>query len=115
MDSPGFQKKIARFGLFRVDLEERVLTRKGVRDKLQEKPFQILALLLEHSGEIVTREDLKTALWRSNTFVEFDDGLNTAIKKPVALDDCQCRANRRATLGRNDISPIVGSTLAVLS
>jgi DNA-binding winged helix-turn-helix (wHTH) protein/Tfp pilus assembly protein PilF len=88
MDSPGSQGKIARFGLFRVDLEERALTKKGVRIKLQEKPFQILALLLERRGEIVTREELKTALWRSDTFVEFDDGLNTAIKKlRVALDD----------------------------
>lgn len=88
MDSPGSQLTIARFGLFRVDLEERVLTRKGVRVKLQEKPFQILVLLLERSGEIVTREELKTVLWSGDTFVEFDDGLNTAIKKlRVALDD----------------------------
>jgi DNA-binding winged helix-turn-helix (wHTH) protein/Tfp pilus assembly protein PilF len=88
MDSPGSQGKIARFGLFRVDREERALTKKGVRIKLQEKPFQILALLLERPGEIVTREELKAALWRSDTFVEFDDGLNTAIKKlRVALDD----------------------------
>jgi DNA-binding winged helix-turn-helix (wHTH) protein/tetratricopeptide (TPR) repeat protein len=88
VDSHSSQEKIARFGRFQVDLAERVLTRKGVRIKLQEKPFQILALLLEHPGEIVTREELKSALWRSDTFVEFDDGLNTAIKKlRVALDD----------------------------
>ncbi len=77
-----------RFGLFEVDLEERFLAKKGVPIKLQEKPFQILALLLERPGEIVSREELKGELWQADTFVEFDDGLNTAIKKlRIALDD----------------------------
>ena len=88
MDSLDSQGKIARFGLFQVNLQERVLTKNGVRIKLQEKPFQVLALLLERYGETVTREELKAALWSGDTFVEFDGGLNTAIKKlRVALDD----------------------------
>jgi DNA-binding winged helix-turn-helix (wHTH) protein len=88
MDSLGSQGKIARFGLVQVNLQERVLAKNGVRIKLQEKPFQVLALLLERYGETVTREELKTALWSGDTFVEFDGGLNTAIKKlRVALDD----------------------------
>ncbi len=117
MDSLDSRGKIARFGLFQVNLQERVLTKNGVRIKVQEKPFQVLALLLERYGETVTREELKAALWSGDTFVEFDGGLNTAIKKlRVALDDPsdnlsisklfhvvaiafsrRCRPNRRAT------------------
>jgi len=73
--------KLARFGLFEADLEQRILTKSGLRIKLQDQPFQVLALLLERPGEIVTREEIRQKLWSSDTFVEFDDGLNTAIKK----------------------------------
>ena len=72
---------VARFGLFEADLEQRVLTRAGLRVRLQEQPFQVLAMLLERPGELVTREEIGKALWPANTFVEFDDGLNTAVKK----------------------------------
>jgi DNA-binding winged helix-turn-helix (wHTH) protein/Flp pilus assembly protein TadD len=88
MQSPFSRKKIVRFGLFAVDLEERSLAKRGVPVKLQEKPFQILAILLERAGEVVSRDELKAELWRADTFVEFDDGLNTAIKKlRIALED----------------------------
>jgi eukaryotic-like serine/threonine-protein kinase len=73
--------KLARFGLFEADLEQRILTKSGLRVKLQDQPFQVLALLLERPGEIITREEIRQKLWSSDTFVEFDDGLNTAIKK----------------------------------
>jgi eukaryotic-like serine/threonine-protein kinase len=80
--------KLARFGLFAADLEQRVLTKAGLRVKLQDQPFQVLALLLERPGELVTREEFRQKLWSADTFVEFDDGLNTAIKKiRTALGD----------------------------
>jgi eukaryotic-like serine/threonine-protein kinase len=81
-------KKIARFGLYEADLQQRVLTKGGLRVKLQEQPFQVLALLLESSGEVVSREEIRQKLWSADTYVEFDDGLNTAIKKlRTALSD----------------------------
>jgi DNA-binding winged helix-turn-helix (wHTH) protein len=80
--------KQARFGRFEADLEQRVLTKGGIRIKLQDQPFQVLALLLERPGEIVSRDEFRQRLWSSDTFVEFDDGLNTAIKKlRTALGD----------------------------
>src|SRR5258708_35447963 len=75
------QRRIASFGVFEANFDTRQLTKSGFRIRLQDKPFQILALLLERQGLVVTREDLKEKLWPGNTFVEFDDGLNTAIKK----------------------------------
>jgi TolB-like protein/DNA-binding winged helix-turn-helix (wHTH) protein/Tfp pilus assembly protein PilF len=70
-----------RFGLFEVDLTARELTRQGRRIPLQEKPFQTLVFLLSHAGEVVTRDDLRHHLWPADTFVQFDDNLNTAIKR----------------------------------
>ena len=69
------------FGTFDVDLEAGELRRDGLKLKLQEKPFQMLAMLLEHPGEVVTREALRERLWAADTFVDFDHGLNTATKK----------------------------------
>lgn len=70
-----------RFGAFEVDLRSGELHKHGRRIKLQDQPFQVLALLLEHPGEIVTREALRQKLWPADTFVDFDVGLNTAIKR----------------------------------
>ena len=70
-----------RFGVFEVDLRTGELRKHGIRIKLQDQPFQILALLLERPGEIVTREELQNKLWPADTFVDFDVGLNTAIKR----------------------------------
>ena len=53
----------------------------GIRLKLQDQPFQVLAVLLEHAGDVVTREELRQKLWPADTFVDFDTGLNSAIKK----------------------------------
>jgi DNA-binding winged helix-turn-helix (wHTH) protein/tetratricopeptide (TPR) repeat protein len=79
---------IVKFGLFEADLESLLLTKQGLRVKIQEQPFRLLALLLERSGEIITREEIRQKLWAADTFVEFDDGLNTAIKKlRTALGD----------------------------
>ena len=70
-----------RFGLFEVDLAARELNRQGRRVPLQEKPFQTLVFLVSHAGEVVTRDDLRHHLWPADTFVQFDDNLNTAIKR----------------------------------
>ena len=78
---PTAHRRIARFGVFEADFESRRLTKNGFRIGLQEKPFQLLMLLLERPGVVLTREELKEKLWPSNTFVEFDVGLNTAVKK----------------------------------
>lgn len=88
MASSASKSRIARFGLFEVDLERRVLTREGLRIKLQDQPFEVLGLLLQRPGEIVSREDIQQKLWPADTYVAFDGGLNTAIKKlRLALDD----------------------------
>lgn len=70
-----------RFGVFELDLRAGELRRSGLRIKLQEQPFQVLALLLEKPGEIVTRDDLRNRLWPADTFVDFDHSLNAAIKR----------------------------------
>jgi TolB-like protein/DNA-binding winged helix-turn-helix (wHTH) protein/Tfp pilus assembly protein PilF len=70
-----------RFGAFEVDLRSGELHKHGIRLKLQDQPFQVLALLLEHPGDVVTREELRQKLWPADTFVDFDTGLNSAIKK----------------------------------
>ena len=70
-----------RFGAFEIDLRTGELRKHGIKIKLQDQPFQVLQLLLERPGEIVTREELRSKLWPENTFVDFDVGLNTAIKR----------------------------------
>jgi Tol biopolymer transport system component/DNA-binding winged helix-turn-helix (wHTH) protein len=70
-----------RFGQFELDLSEERLLKKGLPVHLENQPFQILAALLEHPGEMVSREELCARLWPDGTYVDFDEGLNTAIKK----------------------------------
>jgi DNA-binding winged helix-turn-helix (wHTH) protein/tetratricopeptide (TPR) repeat protein len=70
-----------RFGAFEVDLPSGALYKHGIRLKLQDQPFHVLAILLERPGEVVTREELRRKLWPADTFVDFDTGLNSAIKK----------------------------------
>ena len=70
-----------RFGAFEVDLRAGELYRQGRKVKLQDQPFQLLAVLLEHPGEVVTREELRSKIWPGDTFVDFDQGLNKAILK----------------------------------
>src|SRR5712664_3638445 len=70
-----------RFGGFEVDLRSGELHKQGIKIKLHDQPFQVLAALLEHPGELVTREHLHQKLWPADTFVDFDVGLNSAIKR----------------------------------
>lgn len=70
-----------RFGVFELDLRAGELRRSGVKIKLQDQPFQVLALLLERPGEVVTREEVRKQLWPADTFVDFDHSLNAAIRR----------------------------------
>src|ERR1700751_2535162 len=74
-------KRALRFGLYEVDFAAQELRKSGIRIKIQDQPFQILALLLERPGDIVTREELQKRLWPGDTFVDFDLSLNSAVKK----------------------------------
>ena len=73
--------RVIQFGVFEVDLQAGELRKSGLRIKLQDQPFQVLALLLEHPGQVVTREQLRQRLWPADTFVDFDHSLNSAVKK----------------------------------
>jgi TolB-like protein/DNA-binding winged helix-turn-helix (wHTH) protein/Tfp pilus assembly protein PilF len=73
--------RLARFGAFEADFASGDLRKQGLRIKLRGRPFEILGLLVERAGEVVTREELRQALWAADTFVDFDHGLNTAVNK----------------------------------
>jgi len=81
VDEPRKETGIVRFGLFEADVKAGELRREGQLIKLQDQPFRLLVLLLEHAGEVVTREELRAALWPDGTLVDFEYGVNTAIKK----------------------------------
>ena len=70
-----------RFGVFELDLRAAELRKNGVKLRLQDQPYQVLLKLIEHHGEIVSREELRSTLWHGDTFVDFETGLNTAIKR----------------------------------
>src|SRR5271167_3668619 len=72
---------IVQFGIFQLDLKARELHKAGVKVKLQEQPFRVLALLIERAGQVVTREEFQQKVWPADVFVAFDQGLNNAIKK----------------------------------
>src|SRR5467141_4886702 len=69
------------FGVFELDLRAGELRKHGLRVRLQEQPFQVLAMLLEHPGEVVTREELQKRIWPADTFVNFDHGLYSAVQR----------------------------------
>src|SRR3954468_8554643 len=81
MAEAGKETRFAEFGPYKADLRTGELRKHGIRLRLQEQPFQVLAMLLLNPGELVTREQLKKRLWPGDTFVDFDHGLNTAINK----------------------------------
>jgi DNA-binding winged helix-turn-helix (wHTH) protein/WD40 repeat protein len=82
------RRSSVRFDSFRVDLSSGELFRSGVRVPIQDQPLQVLRLLLEAEGKVVTREQLRSALWPEDTFVDFEHGVNTAVKKlRQALED----------------------------
>ena len=77
----GRKTRIARFGVFEADLDSRELRKQGRRIRLQEQPFAVLAILLEHAGSVISRDDIRQKLWPADTFVDFDHSLNTAVNK----------------------------------
>src|SRR5438445_5201994 len=79
---------VIRFGIFEVDLRSGELRRNGLRVKLPEQSFQILAMLLTRAGDVVSREEIRQKLWPNNTIVEFDHSINAAIRRlREALND----------------------------
>jgi TolB-like protein/DNA-binding winged helix-turn-helix (wHTH) protein/Flp pilus assembly protein TadD len=115
MDRAAPNPKTARFGLFEVNFEQRILTKDGLRIKLQDQPFAVLEMLLNHPGELVTREEIRKRLWPADTFVEFDASLNTAIKKlRIALSDAADNPRFIETVPRRGyrfLAPITTQTL----
>ena len=88
MEAPASSGRRVRAGLFEVDLGCCEIHKNGRRVPLQEQPFRVLAMLLERPGEVITREELQARLWPADTFVGFDEGINTAIRKlRVAFGD----------------------------
>ena len=73
--------RIVRFGSFEADLRTRELRKHGLKLKVQEQPFQVLAMLLARPGELVTREEIRSTLWPQDTFIDFDHGLNAAVRR----------------------------------
>ncbi len=86
MDAADRTRRV-RFDAFEVDMHSGEVRKHGIRLKLHRQPFQVLSLLLEHPGDLVTREELRQKLWPGETFVDFDTGLNSAVKK---LRDALC-------------------------
>jgi len=81
MGQPIRSANVVRFEGFEVDLRAQELYKAGRKIKLQVQPFQVLAMLLERPGDVVTREEMQKRLWPADTFVDFDHSVNTAIKK----------------------------------
>src|SRR5271157_39441 len=113
MQVPANQQSFLRFGSFTVDLASHELHSDGRKINLQEKPFQVLAILLEKPGKLVTREELRQRLWPADTFVDFEHSINTAIKKVrEALEDSGDHPKYIETLPRRGyrfIPPVEGS------
>jgi DNA-binding winged helix-turn-helix (wHTH) protein/Tol biopolymer transport system component len=91
---------IYRFSVFQLNVQAGELHKDGVKLKLQEQPFKVLCLLLQHPGEVVSREEIRNRLWPADTFVDFDHGLNAAIKR------------LRDVLGESADAPVFIETLA---
>ena len=102
----------AQFGIFEADLEAEELRRSGVRVRLQSQPFKLLATLLEHPGEVVSREALQHELWGTDTTVDFDHGLGIAVNKlREALGDSADNPRFVETLARRGYRFIAPVTL----
>ena len=103
---------LLRFGVFEADLAAGELRKNGARIRLQEQPFQVLAALLQHTGQVVTRDHLRKKIWPADTFVDFDHSLNTAVNKiREALGDSASSPRFVETLARRGyrfIAPVDG-------
>src|SRR6516162_8498305 len=119
MAAPARKKNIFRFGLFEADPASGELLKQGEQMRLQDQPFRMLVLLLERAGEVVTREELRDRLWPQQTFVEFDNGLNVAVKKVRdALGDDAENPRFVETVPRRGyrfIAPVSSTTLDIIA
>ena len=98
---PDYASRVVGFGAFKVDLRAGELRRNGRKVKIQNQPFQILAMLLERPGEVVTRAEMRARLWPAETFVDFDHGLNSGVRRlRDALGDSAENPKYVETLGR---------------
>ena len=101
MPQPSLPRRVIRFGLFEVNLEIRELRKEGLLIRLQDRPLEILSILMEDSGRVVTREEFRQRLWPADTFVDFDHSLNVSINKlRQALGDAADNPRFVATVGR---------------
>src|SRR5712664_157163 len=116
MPIPAASAQSARFGPFEVDFRAGELLKNGRRIRLQDQPLQVLAMLLENPGGVVTRDELRQRLWPTDTFVDFDHGLNNAINRlRDALNDSAEAPRFIETLpkrGYRFISPVEGGDIA---
>src|ERR1700752_729219 len=108
---------LVRFGVFQLDLRTGELQKGGARLNLPEQPFQVLKTLLDRPGELVTREELRQRLWSAETFVDFEHGLNAAVRRlRDALGDSAETPRFIETLPRRGyrfIAPVVPPPSAV--
>ena len=101
MPKPSLSGRVIRFGLFEVNLETGELRKEGLLTKLQDRPLEILSILLEDPGRVITREAFRQRLWPADTFVDFDHSLNVSINKVrQALGDAAGNPRFVATVGR---------------
>jgi DNA-binding winged helix-turn-helix (wHTH) protein len=88
MSDPASPPRLIKFEVFEVDLRSGELRKHGLKVKLQKQAFEVLVMLLEHPGEVVTREEIQQKLRPADTFVDFEHGINAAVKRlREALDD----------------------------
>jgi DNA-binding winged helix-turn-helix (wHTH) protein len=81
MKESNARPRLLRFGVFEVDLRTGELRKQGLKVKLHGQPFQVLAMLLECPGELVTREEIREKLWPGDTFIDFEHSVNSSIKR----------------------------------
>src|SRR5215472_10320879 len=109
-------RAVIRFDLFEVDLRVAELRKHGRKIKLQDQPFRILGMLLERSGEVVTREEMLQKLWPADTFVDFEHGLNSAVARlRETLNDSAERPRFVETLPRQGYRFIADAEVPQLS
>src|SRR6266478_3942286 len=110
---------VRRFGTFEINLHSGELRKNGMRLRLSGQPFQVLAILIERPGEVITREELHSKLWPADTFVDFDHGLNNAVARiREVLDDSSDAPRYVETLPRRGyrfIAPVTNVHLARLA
>src|ERR1700680_5057856 len=111
MTESGIPRRVARFAAFEFDLGTGEWRKHGLRIKLNGQPIDLLTMLIEHPGEVVTREELQKRLWTADTYVDFEHSLNAAIKRlRAALGDSADASRFVETLARQGyrfIAPVV--------